>query len=379
MLLLLTVLSGFVLSASVCRGQENGAKWNSYGQNFKNHPLNRDIWGYTGVNPRDLIANEPEGLHISVPGNPDAKAKPEPLGIVAQCEGRNLSVVGDFEITVSYELLRADTPTTTFGAGVALYVMTNPAGPKKAAQLSRANYAAGPAYVCAFNYGQAPNRKYENPGGRIATTDNAGKLRLVRRGKQVTFLVAPEGSNDFQPPSKEKADKTTIEFGDEDLHTIRVTADSGDKALPVEVRVREFTIRAANVPQLFFADSAKGTAAGESPSPQANTPQNAEERGWLLVILEVIGLVFFLAFVGTLGTWLYLRQGGRSVLPAHATIRDTPAELAAAPSPISFHCGSCGKHLKAKAELAGKKVKCSECGQPVLVPEHTAGEISPSR
>ncbi len=29
---------------------------------------------------------------------------------------------------------------------------------------------------------------------------------------------------------------------------------------------------------------------------------------------------------------------------------------------------ACGKSLKAKAELAGKNVKCPQCAQPVLVP-----------
>ena len=35
---------------------------------------------------------------------------------------------------------------------------------------------------------------------------------------------------------------------------------------------------------------------------------------------------------------------------------------------ISFPCGNCNKQLKVKDELAGKKVKCPGCGQPVVVP-----------
>ena len=37
---------------------------------------------------------------------------------------------------------------------------------------------------------------------------------------------------------------------------------------------------------------------------------------------------------------------------------------------ISFGCAGCGKKLKAKAELAGKQVKCPQCGKAVHV---TAG------
>jgi hypothetical protein len=39
------------------------------------------------------------------------------------------------------------------------------------------------------------------------------------------------------------------------------------------------------------------------------------------------------------------------------------------PAVVSFPCPACGKLLKAKAELAGKKVKCSGGGKPVLVRE----------
>ena len=34
---------------------------------------------------------------------------------------------------------------------------------------------------------------------------------------------------------------------------------------------------------------------------------------------------------------------------------------------VSIACPDCGKKLKVKAELAGKKVKCGQCGKAVLV------------
>jgi serine/threonine-protein kinase len=42
---------------------------------------------------------------------------------------------------------------------------------------------------------------------------------------------------------------------------------------------------------------------------------------------------------------------------------------------MAFACSSCGTSLKAKAELAGKKVKCPRCSQAVLVP----GPAAPKR
>ncbi len=43
-------------------------------------------------------------------------------------------------------------------------------------------------------------------------------------------------------------------------------------------------------------------------------------------------------------------------------------ESETAPGPIAFQCPGCGKKLKTKAELAGKKIKCPECGNAVVVP-----------
>jgi hypothetical protein len=38
------------------------------------------------------------------------------------------------------------------------------------------------------------------------------------------------------------------------------------------------------------------------------------------------------------------------------------------PATLTFACPGCGKSLKTKPDLAGKKVKCPSCGQAVAVP-----------
>jgi serine/threonine protein kinase len=52
----------------------------------------------------------------------------------------------------------------------------------------------------------------------------------------------------------------------------------------------------------------------------------------------------------------------------------TPRPKAAPAAMVSFPCARCGKNLKAKAVLAGKKVKCPQCAQALLVPENKASE-----
>ena len=44
----------------------------------------------------------------------------------------------------------------------------------------------------------------------------------------------------------------------------------------------------------------------------------------------------------------------------------------AAAAPVSFPCGKCGKRLKVRAALIGKKVKCPKCSHAVPVPAPSA-------
>src|SRR5207253_1019891 len=69
---------------------------------------------------------------------------------------------------------------------------------------------------------------------------------------------------------------------------------------------------------------------------------------------------------------VWLRRRGR---------RETPA-AAAPPMSNSLPCPECGKMLRARAELGGKRVKCVQCGRPVLVPGTAppgAGPPAPAR
>jgi hypothetical protein len=43
---------------------------------------------------------------------------------------------------------------------------------------------------------------------------------------------------------------------------------------------------------------------------------------------------------------------------------------------ISFRCGHCGKDLKVKEQLAGKKGKCPGCGRPLAVPQANAATLA---
>ncbi len=91
-----------------------------------------------------------------------------------------------------------------------------------------------------------------------------------------------------------------------------------------------------------------------------------EEWGWLnwLVALELVALMAVLA-VG-LGRWLSRREGRPAEVSAALP---NPAGQARPPAAsLAFACPACGKKLRAKTELAGKRVKCPQCGRAVPVP-----------
>ncbi len=45
--------------------------------------------------------------------------------------------------------------------------------------------------------------------------------------------------------------------------------------------------------------------------------------------------------------------------------------------PIKFDCPECGKPLSIKDELAGRRIKCPRCSEPVTVPEEEEEEAPP--
>jgi 4-amino-4-deoxy-L-arabinose transferase-like glycosyltransferase len=57
-------------------------------------------------------------------------------------------------------------------------------------------------------------------------------------------------------------------------------------------------------------------------------------------------------------------------MSSHVSSTPRETESKAAPLSLFFPCSRCGKNLKSRAELAGKKVKCPHCGQITLAPQN---------
>jgi dipeptidyl aminopeptidase/acylaminoacyl peptidase len=94
--------------------------------------------------------------------------------------------------------------------------------------------------------------------------------------------------------------------------------------------------------------------------PPIEPSQEVEESGGSGRILLLVLAAGFLLALG-LGSWHHVRRRRHG---------DT-SPLAAATS-VSFQCTTCGKTLRARAALAGKRCKCPKCGALVSIPDATS-------
>jgi len=92
--------------------------------------------------------------------------------------------------------------------------------------------------------------------------------------------------------------------------------------------------------------------------------QQGPKRDWLMTAL-LLGASMLVLFGAVAGVQV-LRRRRRPAAPPPAA--NPPAESNPVSTAIAARCAGCGKKLKVRRELAGKKVKCPECGKAVLVP-----------
>jgi WD40 repeat protein len=164
----------------------------------------------------------------------------------------------------------------------------------------------------------------------------------------------------------------TVRFWDVDQGS-----ETGRIAMPGGVRAVRFTPDGATLIvggspktlELFTAADHKELATlwnGADPQPVAidlfpvASPAKTGKRGWGAVGLLGLGLACLVSLA--LALRLSLRR-----LHAGPVAAGPPSGF------LSFPCPACGKNLKARAELAGKRVKCPQCAKPAHVPENQAG------
>jgi len=320
-----------------------------YAKEFKRSLKDNDSAGLVLYGPEaaERVKFGPDGLHLSLPAG-----YPRPAtGIVT-----DFGVGGDFEITVSFELPREREPLFRGGPPAELRLVIAPheppepdawhkAGQNRAylAWQTRGANNPGQFLTCSAKWNELLHDKEQLTIEEFPTEVTSGRLRLVRSGSTLFFYAGEGADKDFQLLH-------TDEFGKKDLKNVRILGYAGAPWASFDVRVTDLHIRADSLPQVFPA----------IPPPSTGLP-------WPAILLVSAAAMALLS----LGTWLYARRGRRAARAsvARASVAETPV-----PEALAFPCAACGKRLRVRPELAGKTVKCPQCGKAVGVPQGQAGD-----
>ncbi|HWG45900.1 MAG TPA: serine/threonine-protein kinase [Gemmataceae bacterium] len=96
--------------------------------------------------------------------------------------------------------------------------------------------------------------------------------------------------------------------------------------------------------------------------------QTSSKGRWL----RAAGLLFAVFTLSSFGVWYLLRRRANT-LPSTAPAQDKKTVPISVSPVLTVQCSGCNKRLKVKPELAGKKVKCPQCGTAAVVPHIAPG------
>ncbi len=230
--------------------------------------------GQFGPDAARVFQQAPDGLRIALRAK-----RPEPgaVGVTPQFQ-----ISGDFEITVGYQLLAAETPDSGLGTGVKLWgrIESDDQQAMTLAHLVRPN--GDPRILALMARVDKDDQRVLDERFHEAT-ERRGQLRISRVGSELLFSVAEGLSDEF------------VEFhrapvGSGDVKTLRISANTHDVPVAVSICLTDLRIRADRLP--------------------ITSPQ-AIGRSWL----AVLGWLFVLAIIGAGGFfgWRYYSgQGERA-------------------------------------------------------------------
>jgi serine/threonine protein kinase len=284
LLMLLVALDVGLLGWLGRAGFETGTRTEShqeYYQSLKGKPGDDSGLDLFGPEVDQCVLYEPAGLRITLPaGCPGERPS---TGVSTR-----FHVKGDFEITVSFEVLKEPAPAEVgkkqtrvslevildspqFGVATLSRIITGMEG-KTLFQ----------AWQSVWNGVGGKKRERVDP---FPTTAKSGRFRLARTGAVLSYYVAENDAGDFTLLCQ-------YPFSEEDLKAVNLAGSTGDVTAALDVRFTDLRIRAQSLPRL----------------PEAAPPKSGL-RVWSLAAL--LGLLFFLVTV-PLAVWFAVRRGRRA-------------------------------------------------------------------
>jgi serine/threonine-protein kinase len=264
-----------------------------------------------------------------------------------QVTGVDVPIVvrGDFDISLGYELLAIGKPLPKYGAGIGMRVMFGEPV-SVTALLSRSRKPVGETLGAFEIVTDAEGKDRYKTSREKKATSSSGRLRLVRTGTTVQFLAA-DGSAEYAPLQ-------SLIVGLTDVHLIRLYANSTDGRVVLDVRFTDLDIRADEIVRSTTETPTSPVGRGEPRS-----------RGGLSIVL-VLGLLLVVTLAPLIATWIVVRRRRTVEQIAKQVVVSDNSDARLASSSVS--CEACGKKLKFKPDLAGKRIRCPACGEAFFLP-----------
>ncbi len=304
---------------------------------------------------------EAAGARVTMP---PGEGKIPTAGIAA-----NFKIKGDFEIIASYEILKADKPTEGYGVGVILFAAID-TDTMNTVSLSRRHMPKGGVLFVSDRMRAGADGKPEHyPKVRPAKAA-IGKLRIKRVGSMIRFYTADGEGAEFQPIIQDgKAKTIDLEFGAGEIRYFQIGGDAGDSQAALDMRLFDLTVLAEELPGYSDAPPPKNAPPGPRP-PWMLVGQAPAETASNKTLYFGGGAVVVLAVLGV-GAWLYLGKRRKTqAAPNPKAEPDTEETVKEKPSPgIPFSCSKCERKIVVKSALAGKRIKCPQCGASLPVPQ----------
>ena len=145
-----------------------------------------------------------------------------------------LKLSGDFSLTIEYSGLQTTPAKASWGTGLSFKVLLD----KSYETGLEARDAGGNKAMRAMWRLVAPVREYHDES--LPGFSESGRMRLVRRGPALYYLIAEKGSEDFRLVAQRP-------IGTSDVNTINIQADASDAVGGTEFLVQSLSIRAAKI------------------------------------------------------------------------------------------------------------------------------------